>query len=239
MNEEDLRGRFRRDFTAEPIPSRPASAPIRPLNQTASQAPSAPVAQAAPPVAATSLPQLDLPPAPSSNRPIKSSRRQSGKRITVVFTVILLCLAASGLAVYQSKKSQPAVPVAIQSKSQIPVLYPSKLPAGFALAKSSFNIAAGNIVAYYAANQSGQHLNFTVQPRPANFDFEKFYSQIISNSTRFNTTLGEAAVGKANGHLLGSLATTNSWVIVTGNSKSVSAADIQFAISNLKAATKN
>src|SRR5204863_4632702 len=100
----------------------------------------------------------------------------------------------------------PAVPNKIKTQATVPILYPEKLPAGYKVIQSSFNVSAGGIVAYYAEDNSGHRLNFTVQARPANFDFEAFYSQILTSATKFNTPLGEAAVGTANDHLLGSLA---------------------------------
>lgn len=246
MKDEDLRGRFRRDFTTEPIRSGqpPRETPSQ-ITEVQPPTPAAPVPiQTSPPSPnqpqpslepTPPIPQIKLEPTDSYTRPIKPVAKKSRKKLTAALLIIALgAAAAGGLAYYQVNKPQPLVPLAIESKTSIPILYPDKLPPGFAVARSSFNITSGNVVAYYAEDSAGHRLNFTVQPRPTNFDFEKFYSQIISNSTRFNTSLGEAAIGKANGHLLGSLATTQSWVLVTGNSDKVSADQIQTALNSLK-----
>jgi len=164
----------------------------------------------------------------------KSKPRKRGKTLVTGLAFMCLLAGAGGLAALQYHQSQPLVPPSVQTAATIPLLYPDKLPAGYQVVKSSFNISAGGIIAYYAQNQTGNKLNFTIQGRPANFDFEKFYSQIMLNSTRFNTPLGEAAVGTANGHLLGSLATPKSWVLVSGNTDKVSAESIQTALSNLE-----
>lgn len=248
--DQDLRGRFRRDFTLEqignpgqspvrpapitdlrPRPASPAATPT-PVNQTPIQAqPAVPQPAAVAYEAAPITPQLD--PVESPHR--RSKSKNKAKRAIVLIVALLLIGGSGGLAFYQySKGKQPTIPELVRSKTEIPVLYPAKLPVGYKVVQSSFNITSGNVVAYYAEDGFGHRLNFTVQPRPANFDFEKFYTQIISNSTRFSTPVGEGVVGRANGHLLGSLATSRSWAIVTGNNVGVGADKIQTALAGLE-----
>ena len=131
---------------------------------------------------------------------------------------------------------QPIVPVSIKTQSRIPILYPTKLPPGFSLVKSSFSITDEGVVTYYAEDSSRNKIIFTVQERPASFDFDKFYSESLSNSTKFTTPLGEAAVGSASGQLLGSLATDKSWVIITSLSKIVDAGKIRTILGSINEA---
>lgn len=260
--DEDLRNRFRRDFTRETINRNQTKYTGSTQTQTGALTPTvndieaaapdksvetlAPSVPSAPPIPETESPTSDtLNSLPLPNlahpvaKPVKQRRRGRAKIVITSVTLCLLMAAGGGLAVYQynNQSKLPTIPAAIATKAEMPILYPERLPDGYQIVKSSFNVTTSNVVAFYAEDKSGHRLNFTIQARPANFDFEKFYTQIISNATRFNTSIGEAAVGKANGHLLGSLATTQSWALVTGNNDSVGATNIQTALNSLKVVT--
>jgi hypothetical protein len=223
MSDADLRGRFRRDFTKEQIGVRARSA--------SKANPTSPKPPAAPTQPSPSLPEVAIPQIESHVR--KPKVRKNRRKLWLGLFIVCL-LGGGGAAFYQYSHDRQPVPTQVKQQAQIPILYPTQLPQGFAVVKSSFNVSSGNIVVYYASDNTGKRINFTVQPRPANFDFEKFYSQVMINATRFKTAAGEAAVGKANGHLLGSLATTKSWVLVTGNSDAVTADQLQTALSGMQ-----
>jgi hypothetical protein len=241
MANDNLRGRYRRDFTREPIggssPAQPSPAQPRADQSQPSvhnQTHSTPVE-----TEDDLLPSLaDIKSAHQQQRKVTKKKGGGFKKFTLlVLGLVFLGAIAGGVYLFTKDKKQVAqkVPTSVQAKASVPILYPDKLPSGYKVIQESFNISAGGIVAYYAEDSSGHRLNFTVQPRPANFDFESFYTKILTNATRFSTPLGEAAVGTANDHLLGSLATTKSWVIVSGNSKAVGADKIQAALSAIQA----
>jgi hypothetical protein len=238
VNSEDIRSRYRRDFTSEPIrPNSPGSnsAPKPPQVEQVHHAPTA-----SPEPAITTEPAFEkiepiIQPVaqPARANQVKHSRK-NGKKLLAVL-IILLCVAAASTAAYiYHQNSSEVIPAKIKSQTNLPILYPSKLPPGYKVIKSSFNVTSGNVVAYYASDSKGNHINFTVQPRPKSFDFDKFYTQIMSDTTRFNTPAGEAVIGKANDKLLGSLATTSSWLLVTGSSNKVDASNLQTALSGVK-----
>jgi hypothetical protein len=232
MPDENLRGRYRRDFTREPIGGQSAIPP-QPARQ-----------QPAQPQLAQDQPDLNLPPAlagikaagATKRRPVKKRRSPFKKLILFCLAMALLAALAAGGFRYMkaTKPNAQTVPEKVKQQISVPILYPGKLPAGYKVIQSSFNATNAGVVAYYAEDNAGHRLNFTVQARPTNFDFEAFYSRILTNATKFSTPLGEAAVGTANDHLLGSLATTKSWVIVSGNSKAVGADKIQTALSGMQ-----
>lgn len=216
MRDDDLRNRYRRNFSTEPIktvPSRPATPVVAPQ---AVQVPPSHNAPASPPT--TAQPTV---------RP-----RRAKRRFLIIF--IILILAAAGAGGYLYEKAQSVVPASVVAQADIPVLYPSKLPPGYKIDKSSFKVSNGNIISYYAANQTSSRLVFTVQARPANFDYDKFYSESMTDTTKITTPIGEGAVGTAGGHLLGSLATTKSWILITSNDNNIGADKIQTALSSLK-----
>lgn len=216
MRDEELRNRYRRNYSTEPI-------------ITAKPKPAAPVAAA--PTQTTAVPPL----APVSHSTIRhqSARPKRGKRrLLIVFFILVLIAAGAGAYLYQ--KSLVVVPANIVAQSDIPILYPSKLPAGYKINKTSFKVSNGNIISYYATNKTSSRLVFTVQARPPNFDYEKFYSSSMTDVTKIATPLGEGAVGTAGGRLLGSLATTKSWILITTSDKSGGSDKIQIALSSLK-----
>jgi hypothetical protein len=239
VNDEEIRGRFRRDFTNEQI-SQDRKSLNRPQAEAVPAKPTEVVSDAVEPtkIEEPAIDDAGLPPINFTveqkmrqPRPIKHRR----KILPVIIVFLLLAAAGGGLAYHEyGQQKPPVIPQSVKTQAKIPILYPKTLPTGYQVVQSSFNVSAGNIVAYYAEDVAGDHLNFTIQARPANFDFEKFYSQSLSNTTRFTTSLGEGVVGTANGHLLGSLATTKSWVIVTGNNDKVTADKIQTALSNIQ-----
>jgi hypothetical protein len=235
--DEDLRGRFRRDFTNEPIKSG-QPAPPQPVNPPPQQPPQ-PVPQPLPqsssrPPAAPDDPFKDLKPLESQPHQLakaKKKRRRSYKKFFIVL-IILLAVGFTALGIYSY--TQGTVPKKVIKESSIPILYPDKLPPGYTINKTSFNVSGNNLITYYAQNSAGDHIIFTVQPKSPNFDYQKFYDQSLQDSTKFSTSLGSGAVGTAQGHLLGMLTTDKTWIIVAGNNKNVDSSKVQLVLKNLK-----
>jgi len=232
MSDENLRQRFRRDFTKEPIN---INQPKASQGQMSEVKAAAPTIQPAESDDFDTLPELNIVNSPP--RPLPRAKRNFKKPLLIFLCLTLVSggVTAGIIGLRAHQKPKEIVPLTVKSQISIPLLYPDKLPPGFSVVDSSFNVTnAGSVVAYYATDSQGNHLNFTVQARPANFDFNAFYTKILSNTTRFTTPLGEAAIGTGQGHLLGSLATSKSWVIITGNNKNVTADKIQTALSGLR-----
>lgn len=230
MRDEDLRGRFRRDFTKEVIgqqsknSSAPTKAPEIPKNETEEL-----------PTAEFSLPSPEITPA-AERQKTKSRRRGSGKRIVFVLVILaLLAGVAYGGHWYWAAKIRLPIPASIRSAADYPLLYPSKLPDGYKINEGSFSTANG-VVIFNATNSSSDKIAFTDQKKPSNFDFDTFYKQSLANSTIFTTTLGQAAIGTANNQLLGSLTTDQSWLLVTATSKDIKSPDLRTIIENIKVA---
>jgi hypothetical protein len=235
MGDEELRGRYRRDYTSEPIGrSRSSTTPEQNLNND--EPPPSQQKKVGPMFPIREQPASSHPlPAPTMRHTASVKPNRTSKRAKVLISIVLLLLlGGGGVGFWQYHKNLQLVPAQIKSEAEIPILYPNKLPTGFSVVKSSFNVTNGNVIVYYATDVHDNHINFTVQARPANFDFDKFYSQVMSNASRFSTPAGEAAVGNASGHILGSLASDKSWLLVTGNSSDVGADKIRTAISDVK-----
>lgn len=217
MSDEDLRGRFRRDYTKELIGQ------TRPPKKA--------------PVAHTPKNHLDNIAAITSDdlnsRPRKVKKHKNRFKLLKLFLILTLIGILCTAGYYYYAQAQ-VVPKNIQDQAEIPILYPTKLPEGYSIAKNSFSVTNGNIISYYAESQGSNRLLFTVQTRPSNFDFEQFYAKSLTNRTKFSTPLGEAAAGTAGDRLLGSLATERSWILITTNNPSITIENIVIALRSLK-----
>ncbi len=220
--DDDMRRRYRRDYTGEMIkPPRPQAAaqPGRPA------------------------PNPSIPPAhhPSpghhaaAHPPVKSRRRR--RPLIAALLVLLIAAAGGGGYWYRSNRLASPVPDDVRASVNFPILYPSQLPSGYRLDDSSFS-TSGGVVLYSAVNPAGTKIAFTDQQRPSNFNFNNFYKQGLSNSTTFDTPLGQAALGTANGRPLGSLVSDNSWVLVSSASKSVQSDDLRLVLNSLKVSSR-
>lgn len=217
MSDDDLRGRFRRDYTKEPIRQSNAKSetPVAPTKN-----------KEAYDIQSPSLENI-------TRKPRKAKKPRKRFKFFKIFFVLLIIgvLSAAGYSYYIQNQ---VVPRKIQDQAEIPVLYPTKLPEGFKIVKNSFSVTNGNIISYYAQDHSNNRLLFTVQSRPSNFDFEQFYSKSLTKSTKFTTQLGEGAAGTAGDRLLGSLATEQSWILITANNPTITVDKIVIALKSLK-----
>jgi len=222
--DSDLRNRFRRDFVPEPA-HRPHHQPMP------SQRPASPEPK---PSAATDPERpkvsFDVP-----DHLQKRARKSRGREKPLLAIVLLLLIAAAAGGAYWYKFGRQSVPIPgkVQAAAAYPVLYPSKLPAGYTLKNTSFSTSQDAII-YEADNASGGKIVFSVQSRPANFDFPAFYQHGLGGARPFQTPDGQAAVGTANGGLLGSFVSSTSWALVTSPSGGLTVSDFHFILQNIK-----
>lgn len=125
------------------------------------------------------------------------------------------------------------IPTNISESVSFQLFYPTALPQGFSIDKTSFDSQHG-IVVFSANGPHADHISFTVQRRPPTFDYDTFYKQGLSDATQFITSNGQAAIGKARQTVFGSLVAGESWVIVSPSSSSLSENDMKLIIMGLK-----
>ena len=223
--DDDLRNRYRRDYTNEVIrPPRPQHSPS--LRPAPSPVPVQPHHRTA---------AADTRPAPAHQAATPHPRRKKSRRrvwIIIILFALIACAAGAGYW-YKSARLSSPIPANVRASVNFPLLYPAQLPAGYHLDNTSFT-TSGGVVLYSAVNYSGAKIAFTDQQRPPGFDFNKFYTQGLSNSSSFDTSLGQAAIGTANGKLLGSLVTDQTWLLVSSVSKSVNSSDLRLVLNHLK-----
>jgi hypothetical protein len=161
------------------------------------------------------------------------------KKTAIWLSVSIAVCTLAGICIWLLWfKSSRFFPEAIvESSSKFSLYYPTELPEGYYADKNSFSRAAG-VLTFTAVNQQKEHLNFSLQARPANYDFEGFYNLVLKDTFRYVTPHGEAAIGYAQDLTVGSILTENTWIIVSSGTKNLDTDDIQSVLVNLKKQSK-
>lgn len=231
--EDNLRNRYRRDFTSQPIgqTSRPAAAPATPLPTPPRTAPGpapSPQSSPAPFKAQPATPAISFKP----QTKVKPRRR---KKAFFIFILVLIIIVGGVAAYwYKLRPASSPIPVNIRQSVNFPLLYPASLPPGYKINPASFANSKGAVL-FEADNQSGGKIVFSEQKRPSTFDFPAFYKQGLGGASPFTTAVGEAAIGKTDGQSVGSIATDQAWMLVT-SSAGIGSSDLRNILTNIKLA---
>jgi hypothetical protein len=216
MNDEELRRRYRRDFTREPIGDRRISPPPSP------QAPSP--TSSAPPVAPKPSPAVELPEvqpliSDPEHRPRRVKRKRRVRKKILLAVILILLLVGGGFFGYQKLYKKDAVkkhyfPSYItKSEIQIPVYYPVDLPTTFKV-NNDYKVLQQDVLYYSVSNKAGDKFYITIQKLPTNFDFEAFKKKFVKPD-EYTSAIGANLVGPAGGSLIGSIRTNqNVWIIL-------------------------
>src|SRR5579864_1638319 len=170
--DDDLRNRFRRDFSHKPPKRRtPAASPERPasssvINQVDTDHGRQP--QASPP---QPLVSFDLPDGVKPHPQHKSHK----KLYLIIIIVLLLGSGAGGAYWYKFVREVVPIPATFRSSLSYPLLYPASLPTGYQIKQSSFNTTQQGPTTFEADNQSNGRIEFSVEKTPSNFNFSAFY----------------------------------------------------------------
>jgi hypothetical protein len=236
---DDIRPRYkmpRRDY-AGPI-RRPAGPHHRvqsagqPMTQPARTQPAPAPAPVSPPEPAVHHQPTSIPQAPPAAR--RHTRRKKQRLLKpLIILLILAGLGAGGFLGYQKLHIQNPFPDDIRSQSKLDLLYPARLPAGYTVNKQNMSLSNG-ILIYDATDENNHRLVFTIQPAPANFDFNAFYKQQLTNDQQYPTDFGTAVVGKNSNRSLGSLVDDDTWLLLSTNSSDVTFNDMSLVLTHLK-----
>lgn len=154
-----------------------------------------------------------------------------------IWAALVLAAIATGCLIWWlvSKQTSP-FPATIQQSSQLTLFYPTTLPQGYELDRSSIQHTNG-VVTYVAKNSVNKYINFSLQPRADNFDFTAFYTTTLVKAFKFTTTYGEATVGnmQSNGNMVGSLINGDTWLLISAPPV-ITSSSLQTIISNLSLA---
>lgn len=145
---------------------------------------------------------------------------------------IILALIAAGMTWYFVRPPSSPIPKNISETVIFPLFYPTKLPTGYVINKTSFH--SDNQVVLYSLTKSGApNIVITVQSKPNGFDFSDFKDKQLRSSKSIANDAGDTVVGLYADRIVGSLLSDKSWVLVNAPSK-VSAKDIETVMKSLR-----
>ena len=160
------------------------------------------------------------------------------KRPVIFIPVLVLIIIAGAGAYFLFFVSHDPIPQNIRSQVSFTLYYPSSLPPGWSIDKSSFYAdPSDQVVGYRLKGQNG-YLGITIQPAPNGFDFNNFYTKQLGDTTQFLTPLGQGAIGKANNNYIGSLDTTTSWVLTSSSSSGISKSNVQYVLNHMQTVSR-
>ncbi|MBX4188706.1 hypothetical protein KW792_01245 [Candidatus Saccharibacteria bacterium] len=224
---DDMRERYRRPRQeySPPVRRLTPTAPVRPHAPNPSPAPAAPTPKHRP------AHTVQHAPAPAHHRDHTKPKRRWFLK-TVIILIILGGLAGAAAYAYPKYHAKNPFPADVRSHAKFTLLYPTQLPAGYAVDKAS--VSTSNEILLFNAINSGQKMTFSEQKIPKGFDFSNFYKTGLANTQQFSTVYGQAAVGKAAGHYVGSLVAGDTWLLISTDSDTLNSDDFTNTLNHLK-----
>jgi len=132
--------------------------------------------------------------------PVKATNSKWRLPRPLLLTGLVIVILLAGIITFFVQRMADGSPVAsdVQKSVSFPVYYPrqSKLPAGYSLDQSSFQLAQEGVVVY-AVEKGSQKLVFSEEETPDASIMDKFTSSYIPLHNTITTPLGKAAFGAA------------------------------------------
>jgi hypothetical protein len=234
--DEDLRIRYRLHRPASHPTAAPRPQPTVINSRPASTAPAISFSPPQRPPAAKPVREALPEAAVQTPAKTKTRRKKASKKLFLSFLLLLIIAgcAAGGYFWYSGRQPASPVPAAVVSSVDFPILYPVKLPAGYFVDPSSYHTSDAVLV-YSASGSGSNRIAFSVQSKPANFDFNSFYKQLLGGAVPFTNSIGQAAIGhQSGGRIVGSLVTDQSWLLISAPADSLSADSLRTIINNIE-----
>lgn len=202
VRDEDLRSRYRRDYSRERIKAvaLPDTAPAEAVHIPAPSPWIEPIVQ------------------PKSGR--KNRIKVKNKKLLFI-ALALIVLGAISSRYYMQRTKSP-IPSNITKTVNFPLYYPNqkKLPVGYKLDTNSFQTPSQNVVVYSVIYSSQKKLVFSLQQKPSTDELASFNKQYLPIHRQVLTQVGTATEGAIGQQTVVSLPadTDNTWIIITGPS---------------------
>jgi len=144
-------------------------------------------------------------------------RRSKLKKWVLLPPVVLILLVGTGFLASKSVMNFviPASPFSKELGEFIPypLLYPSKLPDGFEIDKTSVNKGPNDVVIYSIKNSNGNYINISLQPEPATLNIEAL-TGTLANIRTVKLPAGTTYIGTTEDDLITSYTLTGTvWII--------------------------
>ena len=132
--------------------------------------------------------------------------------------VIALALVISVAAIVAHGRSHDPLPADIRQEAGFTLYYPAHVPTGFRFDEAKYDPSA-KVVTYDYANADGNKIYFSLQPKPANFDFNDFNKKQLSGAHQIDTPVGTATIGILQPETVSSVVTNKTWILISAGEK--------------------
>ncbi len=147
--------------------------------------------------------------------------------------ILVLLVVAGGSLLISLRPTPSPIPRSIREQAGYPLYYPTELVGDYRIDRGSMSLSS-QIVSFVAKDTSGHTMNFTLQPRPRDFDYASFYNKSLLHSFVFAAPEGQAAIGKGDQLMIGSLLSDTTLVLISGDSSQLTSGELQTVITHLK-----
>jgi hypothetical protein len=218
--DDDLRRRYRRDYSRESIRSDPPKNP-KPIARPAAERPTALRKQISEvekdvPTPDLPIPQVDITKTASRKHKVRHKR----SRLKVILSIIVLligCAVAGALAYTKLSGDTPQVarhfPSSItKSQTKMQLYYPTNLPGGYVV-NNDFKTPEANVVTYSVSDSKSNKYVIAIQPLPRGFNIDDQKTKLLNPDT-IKTNYGSAIVGTTVDGLLALIRTDDNSLII-------------------------
>jgi len=147
--------------------------------------------------------------------------------IGIVVAALLLVVVGGYLAKTKATPKSAKIPEAVSSQLLFTPYVPTKLPRGYKVDEASFRTQESALL-FSAVNSQGEHLLFSEQSVPKNFDVSGFYSSSLSKPSRLDSLKYQGVYGELNGQkkYLTGITIDDTWLLIIGSFTKSDATDL-------------
>lgn len=142
------------------------------------------------------------------------------RTLNVIVIVIIAAIIVGGWLYRNTNNTSGPIPKKFASGLSYPLYYPTNLPTGYRVDRSSF-ARRGNVLIFSVIGPNGENIAVSEEPRPANLDLGQTAPASgisLPDERAFTTSAGSAYISLWGAKLVSSLVTNSTWVLlnVTG-----------------------
>jgi hypothetical protein len=150
----------------------------------------------------------------------------------VIICVVVICVVGGGIFFALNRSGHDPLPYTVKQQAHFQLYYPTFVPDGFRFDEAAYDPST-KVVTYDYSTINGNRIYFSLQPKPAGFNFDKFNKKQLTGTSQVATPLGTATVGVLQEQTVSSIVTDKTWIIISSGEK-VSLDQLQQVSKSLK-----
>jgi hypothetical protein len=133
--------------------------------------------------------------------------------------VIVVVAVITGAVIFVVRNSQhDPLPADVKQEANFALYYPKEVPSGFHFDQAKYD-ASTRVVTYDYTTSDGNKLYFSLQPKPAKFNFDNFNKKQLAGAHQTETPVGTATIGILQQETVSSVVTDKTWIIISAGEK--------------------